>query len=140
MSTAAQGPRLAAAAAALLLLCHSAQAQDKAAVSVTPTTARAGEWITVHYEVPSHELKRNTSEYICNQDIYCDNVWHLSAWVGLFTKGTESPRRIPPQTCSCKRRAAPRPAAVQYLTPSPAWPRRGTLSNAFRLAPPRDPV
>jgi len=70
---------------------------ENATVSVSPSTVRAGEWVTVEFTVSAKELAVNTSEYICRQDVYCETVHHMSVWVGLFLRGSHRPQRIGPQ-------------------------------------------
>ena len=58
------------------------------------------EWIDVTAEIDESEFERNTTEYICTQDSYCNEVKNLSVWIGLFDSDADlSP--IGPQDWSC---------------------------------------
>ena len=69
-------------------------------LDVTPSTLRSGSWVTVSFTAPATELARHSSEYLCVQDSYCEDVARLSLWVGLFPRGANR-SAIGPQVWTC---------------------------------------
>eukprot|EP00929_Paragymnodinium_shiwhaense_P083225 TRINITY_DN44269_c0_g1_i1.p1 TRINITY_DN44269_c0_g1~~TRINITY_DN44269_c0_g1_i1.p1 ORF type:complete len:670 (-),score=5.90 TRINITY_DN44269_c0_g1_i1:47-2056(-) len=87
---------------ALMLRCvaqdHGVQAVR---LSVSPSSIKSGTWVTVSFNgVPSFELSRPSTEYICVQDSYCKDVQRLSLWVGVFGKDADR-TAIGPQSWAC---------------------------------------
>eukprot|EP00927_Polykrikos_kofoidii_P026610 TRINITY_DN23667_c0_g1_i1.p1 TRINITY_DN23667_c0_g1~~TRINITY_DN23667_c0_g1_i1.p1 ORF type:complete len:687 (-),score=77.31 TRINITY_DN23667_c0_g1_i1:259-2238(-) len=64
---------------------------------VSPTHVVSKTWVNVSFtDVPTSELRRPSTEYICKQDSDCADVHRISLWIGVFGKGL-SRKPIGPQ-------------------------------------------